>query len=442
MLRRTLAAAGGLTAGYIAYRLSSEDGKQSLLLDLARTDAAIRPQLAAVLPHDAFVALYSASRTPFLQTLSSCSGGHGISSDSSAVASSMVQVMGLSFRNDLGNAAGLDKDASLLDLNYALGAGFAVVGTVLSESHTGNVFSFFGGLWSGNVWTPLPISGAALNSLGLPSKGVDVAVANIAAFRDRHGLPPQTPAPEARGGGGNSGSVDPTKAFPIGVSIMGHPAHASDAAKKLEGVLACVRTALPQADFIEVNESCPNVKHGSGSSGGHGAGDADLTARCKAIVRVRDEYARAPGGRRVPVLVKLGDLGDSPHATVRLLAKAGVDGVIALNTQKDYEAFSLPEADRRLLEHYTSRYSGGLSGPPILDRSTRQVLEAQRAVSALRLEGKFTVVHVGGIQSAADVQRSRATGAELRQWYTGLMHGLADADPLGLYRRVTASTRA
>jgi dihydroorotate dehydrogenase len=27
-------------------------------------------------------------------------------------------------------------------------------------------------------------------------------------------------------------------------------------------VLHCVREALPLADFIEVNESCPNVHHG------------------------------------------------------------------------------------------------------------------------------------------------------------------------------------
>ena len=29
-------------------------------------------------------------------------------------------------------------------------------------------------------------------------------------------------------------------------------------------------------------------------------------------------------------------------------------------------------------------------------------------------------------------------GAELRQWYTGLMHGLAQADPLSLYARMCA----
>ena len=42
---------------------------------------------------------------------------------------------------------------------------------------------------------------------------------------------------------------------------------------------------------------------------------------------------------------------------------------------------------------------------------------ARAAVAELRLGGAFTVIHVGGLRSAEDVRRSRATGAELRQWY-------------------------
>merc|ERR1719382_1012552 len=84
---------------------------------------------------------------------------------------SPTTVLGLRFRGDLGNSAGLDKDATLLDFSFDLGAGFAVVGTVLSEPHTGNLFPMWGGLLSGNAWTPLADS------------------------------------------------------FPIGVSIMGHPLH-------------------------------------------------------------------------------------------------------------------------------------------------------------------------------------------------------------------------
>ena len=107
-----------------------------------------------------------------------------------------------------------------------------------------------------------------------------------------------------------------------------------------------MREALPLADFIEVNESCPNVHHGRrgiihvclrmrhvcnmqmhcfytycghttycGSthcgSGGAGATD-ELAARLRAIVAVRDAAARSPGGRCVPVLVKLGNPNPIP----------------------------------------------------------------------------------------------------------------------------------
>jgi len=382
--------------------------------------------LAAVLPAEAFVCLYSATRTPFIHALSTSAV------QSSLDSSARVRAMGLTFRNDLGNAAGLDKDGSLLDFNYAIGAGFTVVGTVLSDGHTGNIFNFLGGMWKGNAWTPLPLSGGALNSLGLPSKGIDAALESIAAFRKRHDMPPQC----AERRGASSLKVAPTSpAFPIGVSIMGHPAH--DAAKKLEGVLECVRRAIPLADFLEINESCPNVHHGGGSSA---AATQELRARLQAIVSVRDQLAKEKGGRRVPILVKLGDLGDTKE-TVRFLSKIGIDGVIGLNTQKDYANFELPPADRALLEHYTDRHGGGLSGPPIRERAMGQAAAAQAAADELRLKGSFTVIHVGGLQSAEDMQRSRGHGIELRQWYTGLMHGLAQPEPHSLYARVTATAK-
>ena len=224
------------------------------------------------LPSEAFIALYSASRTPFIHALSAA-GGNASPSDSGK----RLSAMGLTFRNDLGNSAGLGQDGSLLQFDYALGAGYTVVGTVL-EPHTGNVFQFLGGLWSGNAWTPLQHSGAALNSLGLPSKGVDAAVANIAAFRKKHGIEAQKATTKAA-------SSTNTPCFPIGVSIMGHPNHSSDETKKLDGVVYCVKKALPQADFIEINESCPNVHHGS--EGGGGSGDKELAKRLTAVVAAR-----------------------------------------------------------------------------------------------------------------------------------------------------------
>ena len=95
-------------------------------------------------------------------------------------------------------------------------------------------------------------------------------------------------------------------------------------------------------------------------------------------------------------------------------------------------------ADAALLDFYTSRYGGGLSGAPIAARAAAQAAAAQAAVAELRLHGAFTIVHVGGVASRADVLASRESGAELRQWYTGLMHGLAQPEPQTLYARLTA----
>ena len=81
----------------------------------------------------------------------------------------------------LGNAAGLDKDGSLLEFNYCIGAGFAVVGTVLNKPHTGNIVKIRGK--EHNPWAPLPHSHSALNSLGLPSLGIDASIKNILEFK-------------------------------------------------------------------------------------------------------------------------------------------------------------------------------------------------------------------------------------------------------------------
>lgn len=404
-----LGALGG-TACFAAF--SYRDGTA---VTLARLDAKVRPNLALILPHAVFVWIYSTSRPFFLSLMSR--GGYATVTDFPCPRT----VLGLKFRGDLGNSAGLDKEGEMLDFNYEIGAGFAVVGTVLSAPHTGNLFPMWGGLLKCNAWTPLPQCGGAINSLGLPAHGVDVAIRNIEDFRHRRGIPAQLP--------GAAGAEQPlAKSFPIGVSIMGHPTQ--DDQEKLDGVVDCVRKSIPVADFIEINESCPNVKHGGDPVG--------LAMRLSAVTKVRDEM-KVSAGRRVPIFVKLGDLGDADE-TVRLLAKLGVDGIIALNTQRDYSSFDLPKEDKSLLEYYTGVYGGGLSGPPIRERAMKQVAAATAAVRSQRLEGRFVVVHVGGISDAGDVQRSRGMGAELRQWYTGMVNALAEGEygPTNLYPRVTA----
>ena len=192
-------------------------------LIVASLEHRIRPMLLSVpgITPERFIQIYSRTRNWFLDMLATCN-------PEVEAPKHEVNVCGVKFRNDLGNAAGLDKDGKLLAFHYLLGAGFAVVGTVLSEPHQGNIIQAFG--MPCNPWTPLPHTGAAINTLGLPSHGVDYVVENIRSFRD---------------------AFEPVD-FPIGASVMGHPKH-KDEKTKLEGIMYCLDRLFPYVDFIEVN---------------------------------------------------------------------------------------------------------------------------------------------------------------------------------------------
>jgi len=358
------------------------------MLALTRLEHRLRPAMAHLLSAKAFSDLYSRSRKGYLERLSrslpEIVDGH----------THPVEVMGLKFRNDLGNAAGLDKDGALLELNWRLGAGFAVVGTVLDAPHTGNLVRSFGK--DVNPWTPLPFSGSALNSLGLPSLGLEPALDNIKAFRQRVAA----------------------KDFPIGVSIMGHPAQ--DGQKKLDGILRCVEKSLEVADFIEINESCPNVKHQSGDG---------LATRLEAVARVKK-------GCPKPILVKLGSMADA-DITVQMIAASGLDGLILVNTQRDYAALEakLDPRDLKLFRWYTSQRQGGLSGAAIRDISFEAISRARAAADKLG-DKNFTLIHVGGIMNRDDMEKSRKL-APLREWYTGLMDALGANPASTVYPMMT-----
>eukprot|EP01050_Picozoa_sp_SAG11_P028118 SAG11_NODE_7395_length_1150_cov_1.207422_1_plen_289_part_00 len=107
--------AGCVASAALAYHsLVTHPWQSSTALSLARADSRLRGALASVLPHDVFVWLYSTSRPAFIAALSRvCSDNDG---DVAATAAASRDgnnagslVMGLRFRNDLGNSAGLDK---------------------------------------------------------------------------------------------------------------------------------------------------------------------------------------------------------------------------------------------------------------------------------------------------------------------------------------------
>ena len=282
-----------------------------------------------------------------------------------------TRAFGLSFPNPVGLAAGLDKNGACIDALAALGFGFVEIGTTTPRAQAGNpkprMFR-------------LPEHEAVINRLGFNNEGVDALVRNVEASRLRR-----------RGGD-----------TVLGINIGKNRDTPNEQAAA--DYLHCLGRVYPVADYVTVNISSPNT-----------AGlrelqeEKALRALVSEIFDARERLA-ARHGRRVPILVKIApDLSDDDvDASARVLGELGVDGVIAGNTT----------VDRLAVEgHPLSKEAGGLSGKPLYGKSTA-VLRRLRS----RLPAAIPLVGVGGILSGADAVGKVTAGAQLVQFYTGLIY--------------------
>ena len=123
--------------------------------------------------------------------------------------------------------------------------------------------------------------------------------------------------------------------------------------------------------------------------------------------------------KQTPIFVKLGSLGNAEN-NVALMDDCHVDGLVLLNTQKDYDLLrpKLAKGDRKVFDYYTETFQGGISGELIRDLSFDSVKKASAAIK--KNNSKLQLIHVGGINYKSDVTESR-NYAPLREWYTGMM---------------------
>jgi dihydroorotate dehydrogenase len=85
-----------------------------------------------------------------------------------------------------------------------------------------------------------------------------------------------------------------------------------------------------------------------------------------------------------------------------------MDAVIATNTTI---------AREMIADHPLATETGGLSGAPVKEKSTRVV----RGLAA-ELNGKLPIIAAGGILNPQDAQEKLAAGASLIQVYSGLIY--------------------
>lgn len=300
-------------------------------------------------------------------------------------------IWGLDFPNPIGLAAGFDKNVRLVPFWEAVGFGFVEVGSVSAQPSAGNprprAFR-------------LPEDEALINRMGLNNQGAAAIARRLQQFERR-------------------------RTRPLGINIVKtHDPSIMDA-EALEDFRGSFRALAPRADYMALNISCPNTKEGKTFE----APDA-LDDLLDVIFT-----ERAALDLNVPILLKLAPpmsaqvIFDSQVEDIVAVAEEyGVHGFIAANTASDRNGLA---TDAETLDAIGP---GGLSGPPLAERSTRLVRYLYQ-----KTNGAVPIVGVGGVNSAAAAYDKIRAGASLVQLYTGLVYegpGLVQRIKKGLVERL------
>lgn len=280
-----------------------------------------------------------------------------------------VELFGLHFANELGVAAGFDKNVQVATGLGQLGFGHVEVGTLTPRPQKGNARP--------RVFR-LPEDRALINRMGFPNDGVMQAGRKLR----EHARCQDRPV--------------------IGVSLgKQKETTLEDAAGDY---LAVMNAVFSYADYLAVNISSPNTP-----------GLRDLQSRSflsRLLLALMDGNRTLAAQFRLPVRPLI--LKISPDLAWKQLDhvleaadEQGISGIVATNTTLARPGLTSP---RRSV-------SGGLSGSPLRERSTEMIRYIRRESS-----GRMPVIGVGGVTSAADVKEKLDAGATLVQMYTGLVY--------------------
>lgn len=255
-----------------------------------------------------------------------------------------ITIAGVTFKNPVMTASGTFgsgmeySDAGFVDLNR--------LGAVVTKG-VANV------AWEGN---PTPrvqeTYGGMLNAIGLQNPGIDVLIERDIPFLKQF---------DTR----------------IIVNVCGRTV--SDYVEVVE------KLSDQPVDLLEINVSCPNVRHGGIAFGQHPRSLFDITKEIKAKVKQ-------------PIIMKL-----SPNVTditemARAAEAAGSDAVSLINT------ITGMKIDVHKRTFALANKTGGLSGPAIKPVAVRMVYQAANAVS-------IPVIGMGGIANAEDAIEFMLAGA-------------------------------
>jgi dihydroorotate dehydrogenase len=230
-------------------------------------------------------------------------------------------IMGLSFPNPIGLAAGLDKNGDYIDALASLGFGFIEIGTVTPKPQSGNpqprLFR-------------LPKQSALINCMGFNNKGVDYLVERLKQKK---------------------------AAGIIGVNIGKN--RDTPITSAADDYVFCFQRVAPYASYITINISSPNTENLRTLQ------QSDHLNHLLAILKSEQAIFFQTTKKYVPLVVKISpDLTSTELEEIsQVLLANKIDGVIATNTTLNTSP------------------AGGLSGRPLAQLSTEIIYNLSKQLN-------------------------------------------------------------
>lgn len=270
------------------------------------------------------------------------------------------EVFGLKFKNPVGLAAGLDKDANLYEELENFGFGFIEIGTVTPKPQEGNPKKRL---------FRLKDDQGIINRMGFNNGGVEQAVERLKKNK----------------GTLIGGNIGKNKVTPNEEAISDYE--------------ICFEALFNYVDYFVVNVSSPNTPNLRALQ------DKEPLKDLLNALQTKNKEKSNPK----PILLKIApDLTDEQLLDIiEIVAETKIAGVIATNTTISREGLKSPEQNEM----------GGLSGKPLTKRST----EVIRFLTE-KSNRAFPVIGVGGIHTVADALEKLEAGASLIQLYTGFIY--------------------
>lgn len=274
------------------------------------------------------------------------------------------EVFGLKFKNPVGLAAGLDKDAVLYKELANCGFGFIEIGTLTPKPQEGNPKQRL---------FRLREDSALINRMGFNNGGVAAAVERLKAN------------PKGKDHVLIGGNIGKNKVTPNEDAV--------------EDYKICFDALYDYVDYFVVNVSSPNTPNLRELQ--------DKEPLTELLQTLQAKNAKKP--KQKPILLKIApDLTNEQLLDIiDIIKTTAIAGVIATNTTISREG----------LQSENKKEMGGLSGKPLRKRAT----EVIRFLSE-NSNKAFPIIGVGGIHTPEDALEKLEAGASLVQLYTGFVY--------------------